>query len=146
MSSSELILTNKDAELWKCCEKLLLTSLSSFCLLTVVTGATDGIGKSYAEEVRLLDSYLSHFFHTERKKKRTAMTHSHTHTHTVLTQTLVGESSYRSINVEESPLTHMHTHLNPGLSSGAGSGVTGTRWMGATLPRVRLSLCGCAAV
>lgn len=29
----------------------------------VVTGATDGIGKSYAEEVRLPNPYLFHFFH-----------------------------------------------------------------------------------
>uniref|UniRef100_A0A3B4T3S3 3-ketoacyl-CoA reductase n=1 Tax=Seriola dumerili TaxID=41447 RepID=A0A3B4T3S3_SERDU len=34
----------------------------------VVTGATDGIGKSYAEEVRLLDPYLFHFFHRKAEQ------------------------------------------------------------------------------
>ncbi len=64
--------------------ELVTTSFSSFCLSPVVTGATDGIGKSYAEEVRLLDPYLFHFFHGK------AVTHAYTHRHTHIRCSLIG--------------------------------------------------------
>lgn len=58
-----------------CCEDNLALYIS-LSLSPVVTGATDGIGKSYAEEVRLQDPYLFNFCHGE------SVTRAHTHTHT----------------------------------------------------------------
>lgn len=97
------------ALLFTCVKRTYTDLSSSFCFSPVVTGATDGIGKSYAEEVRLLDPYLFHFFQGK------AMTHAHTHTHTMFTHRPRQGSSYRPINVYKSPRTHIqYTHTLQG--------------------------------
>lgn len=88
------------------------------CFFPVVTGATDGIGKSYAEEVRLLlvISFLLW-----------GGTMTHAHTHHVRSWATAGESSYRPINMYEGPHTHTHTHFSTGLQMSARTEVTSTR-------------------
>lgn len=51
---------------WNSLMSLLLFFLFFFFPLSVVTGATDGIGKSYAEEVRFLDPFNLWLMHTCR--------------------------------------------------------------------------------